>query len=65
MAVATFTTNVPDPAKPAEHANRHAQSGLDEMNLTGLKGEPQAINDTMVYYESIVTYEGKIVTRST
>ncbi|KKK48554.1 hypothetical protein LCGC14_3143960 [marine sediment metagenome] len=65
MAGAIFTTNVPDPAKPAEHAARHEQFGKDEMNLKGLKGEPQAIDDILTYYGTPLTYKGKFLTRST
>lgn len=60
-----FTTEVPDAIKQDEHANRHQKNGRDEMSIKGLKGEPQAIDDTLTYYGTILTYRGKILTRST
>ncbi len=51
--------------KLEDHSDRHENGGADEISIKGLSGEPQIIDDMMTYYETVVTHEGKILTRST
>ncbi len=56
---------VASPISLSDHSARHEDGGADEISIKDLSGEPKAINDMMTYYDTIVTYEGKVLTRGT